>query len=470
MIKSTKMLKRLGATFLVVLMSIESFAAVVGDNDGAAFITKAEFDSMKNDFQSQLDRYNSSLDNKIDGAIASYLSGVSVAQIVTQPLNEKIASKSLIMKQDTSFEISNDERVIPEVIMNIVRTSWRLNSSTKWFSYVVGLQFVNDPFQNGKELCLKKYNEYLKTIDGIYGDCSILCEFTGVSYGGDSLWTLNDPSKASPYLLRFRPTNGNLMQNISAFDFYAYLFFDGTNPDTQTVGHFGSMSATACATGAWSLNRNNLETWNTLFFNECTINGIPVDYTNSTVPEERISGISWKFKKKIAGDTYIATTGPAQQTNITFTGITNTNGTIYTLGRDAQSTSNLVSPLCFDTIEPSETTVPIFATLNSGVHLFTADKDVTLFPNLTTSDSNIQLAFADKPFENGFTTAGNRIIVDGFSYDSDGKFVCTNSELKNLKLNIRKGQDVYVKWRSTEDGVDSVLIFPKFVQYQETNI
>ena len=78
MIKSTKRLKKALATFLIVLMSIESFAAVVGDNDGAAFITKAEFDSMKNDFQSQLDRYNSSLDNKIDGAIASYLAGVSV--------------------------------------------------------------------------------------------------------------------------------------------------------------------------------------------------------------------------------------------------------------------------------------------------------------------------------------------------------------------------------------------------------
>ena len=80
MIKSTKMLKRLGATFLVVLMSIESFAAVVGDNDGAAFITKAEFDSMKNDFQSQLDRYNSSLDNKIDGAISAYLSGINISK------------------------------------------------------------------------------------------------------------------------------------------------------------------------------------------------------------------------------------------------------------------------------------------------------------------------------------------------------------------------------------------------------
>ncbi len=78
--KASRLIKRYIALILVLLFSIESFAAVVGDNDGAAFITKAEFDSMKNDFQSQLDRYNSSLDNKIDGAIASYLSGVRIAK------------------------------------------------------------------------------------------------------------------------------------------------------------------------------------------------------------------------------------------------------------------------------------------------------------------------------------------------------------------------------------------------------
>ena len=79
--KSTKnWLKQKLAWLLIVLMSIESIAAVVGDNDGAAFITKAEFESLRNDFQSQINRYNSSLDNKIDGAIANYLFGVSVAK------------------------------------------------------------------------------------------------------------------------------------------------------------------------------------------------------------------------------------------------------------------------------------------------------------------------------------------------------------------------------------------------------
>ena len=71
-------IKRAVATFLVVLMSINSFAAVVGDNDGAAFITKAEFESLKNEFQNQINRYNSSLDNKIDGVIANYVAGIKI--------------------------------------------------------------------------------------------------------------------------------------------------------------------------------------------------------------------------------------------------------------------------------------------------------------------------------------------------------------------------------------------------------
>ena len=61
--------------------------AIVGDNDGSAFITKAEFDSLKNNFQSQIDQYNTSIDSKIDGAIAAYLAGIHVAKsIYDQPL------------------------------------------------------------------------------------------------------------------------------------------------------------------------------------------------------------------------------------------------------------------------------------------------------------------------------------------------------------------------------------------------
>ena len=84
-------MKRLVALSLVLLLSIESFAAVVGDNDGAAFITKAEFDSLKSTFQEQINRYNQSIDNKIDGAIAGYLDGVR---------NDKTTMESLVTAGD----------------------------------------------------------------------------------------------------------------------------------------------------------------------------------------------------------------------------------------------------------------------------------------------------------------------------------------------------------------------------------
>ena len=96
--RSTRIVKKSLALFLVVLMSINTFAAVVGDNDGAAFITKAEFDSLKNDFQSQLDRYNSSIDNKIDGAIASYLGGIKI--------NKTGSAQSVLYKINSSKTVT----------------------------------------------------------------------------------------------------------------------------------------------------------------------------------------------------------------------------------------------------------------------------------------------------------------------------------------------------------------------------
>ena len=81
--KGTRIVKRCLALFLVVLMSINTMGAVVSDNDGSAFITKAEFDSLKNNFQSQIDQYNTSIDSKIDGAIASYLAGIKVSKDTT---------------------------------------------------------------------------------------------------------------------------------------------------------------------------------------------------------------------------------------------------------------------------------------------------------------------------------------------------------------------------------------------------
>lgn len=73
------MKKQVIIALLICSMVTSSFAATVSDNDGSAFITKAEFDSLKNNFQSQIDQFNSSIDSKIDAAIAQYLAGITVS-------------------------------------------------------------------------------------------------------------------------------------------------------------------------------------------------------------------------------------------------------------------------------------------------------------------------------------------------------------------------------------------------------
>ncbi|MBR1455514.1 MAG: hypothetical protein IJ593_12860, partial [Lachnospiraceae bacterium] len=76
--KLVKTAKRALGLVFAFLLSIESMAAVVTDNDGRAFISKAEFDSLKNSFQAQLNSYNKGIDNKIAAAITLYLSGLKI--------------------------------------------------------------------------------------------------------------------------------------------------------------------------------------------------------------------------------------------------------------------------------------------------------------------------------------------------------------------------------------------------------
>ena len=64
---------------MVFMLSLNTFAAIVADNDGSAFVTKYEFEALKSDFNKQVQNYKDSLEGKIDGAIASYLAGIKIS-------------------------------------------------------------------------------------------------------------------------------------------------------------------------------------------------------------------------------------------------------------------------------------------------------------------------------------------------------------------------------------------------------
>ena len=75
------MMKKIIVLFLIFAFSIKVFAAAVSDNDGASFITKAEFDSLKNEFQKQLNDNNRNIDSKIEDAVSSYIAGLNSEKV-----------------------------------------------------------------------------------------------------------------------------------------------------------------------------------------------------------------------------------------------------------------------------------------------------------------------------------------------------------------------------------------------------
>lgn len=97
-------LKTIITVFIVLLISMKTFAIIVNDNDTSAFLTKAEFDSIKNDIQNQMDQYNAIMDSKIDGAIATYLAGIK--------LDKQQKLKSLINELNLGF-VSSDKIDFP---------------------------------------------------------------------------------------------------------------------------------------------------------------------------------------------------------------------------------------------------------------------------------------------------------------------------------------------------------------------
>ena len=113
--------------------------AVVSDNDGSAFITKAEFDSLKNNFQAQIDQYNTSIDSKIDGAIASYLAGIKV---------EKKSTLDSILNELSQSWVSSDVLDFPStrigsykryfINIGICKCQWNAANTLAQLQYLTG--------------------------------------------------------------------------------------------------------------------------------------------------------------------------------------------------------------------------------------------------------------------------------------------------------------------------------------------
>ena len=186
------------------LLSIESFAAIVSDNDGAAFVTKAEFDALKKGFADQIENYNDSIDGKIDGAIAAYLAGVNLArqQVIDSLLNKCV--KTTVNGRDIMFanNYTKPNTQAPTSARNSflclmlggyegnLYGTWRQTMLGRYGSprsIDVGRSWLNNNWQNNNLICMacKKYNDnYWGIVDKyIYG-----VKYSVYLVGGSHAW------------------------------------------------------------------------------------------------------------------------------------------------------------------------------------------------------------------------------------------------------------------------------------------
>ena len=199
--KTVKFLKKFLSLTLVLFLCIESFAAVVADNDGSAFITKAEFDSLKNNFQSQIDQYNTSVDSKIDGAIAAYLAGIRVTTKDTiVPLVEKyqdiywchdfsIEAKTKKWTSRTNSTITNTATVQPNFDNQNGWTYWRKDRGARF-----GLIFPSNfgVATAGARLAFQSDGTYTKTTtDNPNNADTYVCPILTLKVVGDNIIDTN---------------------------------------------------------------------------------------------------------------------------------------------------------------------------------------------------------------------------------------------------------------------------------------
>lgn len=152
--------KKILCIMLTLLLANEKFAAIVSDNDGSAFVTKKEFEALKADFTSQIDNYNSSIDNKIDGSIASYLTGVNIAK------NPNMLFDSIKKSQGGAVHFWNEapyvgsDTIVPEVVFDMTR-----HYTVKMMTNVVDLPSIqHDP--NGDTMIYNQIGAGTLTTDG----------------------------------------------------------------------------------------------------------------------------------------------------------------------------------------------------------------------------------------------------------------------------------------------------------------
>ena len=219
--KKLQMLKKALCLIFAFLFSINSFAAVVSDSDGSAFVTKAEFEALKKDFDNQIDNYNASIDNKIDGSIAAYLSGIKQAKKESVNTGFDIVGKEKLVTfygKTNIYPNSNNEPYVNSNVFCLICSAY--TDSDFWTEDMQHVVAANGTFTDGNlsNSVFDLQDDYIK---GVFKRNRVDMAIQGSGYGASSdifhyggLWAL---LKMTINRLTEAQLNGNYDRNTWPF-------------------------------------------------------------------------------------------------------------------------------------------------------------------------------------------------------------------------------------------------------------
>ena len=241
------MLKKLACLILVVLMNINTLGALVSDNDGSAFITKAEFDSLKNNFQNQINQYNTSIDSKIDGAIANYLSGVKVAKIV----NLNYPNNILTYKDLSEYTLTESRMKVDMTNTIVITRQYGVNGG----SACDCIGTFSLPGTTGKGYLCETFGTSFKNclLDGFgsFNDAYICFGYEAQANDQAYPDTLNARTR---HIQFYWSKGGADWSNLPTSNTY---YGDYINVDTQTSGWFPFLFGNSLASDSYCLGLRN---------------------------------------------------------------------------------------------------------------------------------------------------------------------------------------------------------------------
>ena len=493
--------------FFVIIFNIFSYSAIVSDNDGSAFVTKAEFENLKKNFSDQVLNYNKSIDEKIDGSIASYLAGI----------NLKKKSYEKVILADWNYVISHNTEIknvinLPLFSMNYFFYNYKYNvdnwTDLGWGYYRSQLTRADAPYHticliNGATITnndtgeldisniywegqTKKYSEKI-TISQSYRNSDHLGSnhtsgnygsFVGVFVEGlfAPAWTSgykkNLSDKTSPvYYTRQLWTRGVINFNWTSNSYYSYQgsvnLTNDANPEndsdyyykhiiswdknqTYEVGqidmnHYANISNDQTLTSENLLNASNTRSINRFAFEEAYIN----------------SGTSswYTYNKTLNITDYTGNPGGSSKTY--FRQKLPTCGLLY----NALKAENIYQYKPGSFAKDYDKT-PENVKLHQGIPFICAKEDqnveweakfdLSIQSGAAETPTELYVAFATKPFTNKKVNDDFLTVKSG---TTEGSIVKTTGKKLKIEFTMPKDGTVYIKWWpafSNDNYIDTI--------------